>query len=226
MKPRFVAFSCILTLLGCAAQPKVWMKPGAGTDEFNQAKYSCLQQVQQPYSAAYVNRYGGSASGGITTNAGLYNACMEAGGWALVDNATAASPAYSATMQELNEESRALCRRQDLYAYYSWAPCRVREATPEQLADRTKVTLVEKPAFATAKAETDVINAKVIAMHRQYNEKHGNALATNIEQTIAASDRVRQEYIEGRITRGEYNKRRRDIAVEGDAEAIRIIRGN
>jgi hypothetical protein len=102
----------------------------------------------------------------------------------------------------------------------------VREVTAEQLADRTKVTSAEKPAMLKAKAETDAINARFVAVHRQYNEKHGNALAANIEQSIAAADRVRQEYFEGRITRGEYNKRRRDIAVESDAEAIHIIRGN
>jgi hypothetical protein len=225
VKPRLVAFFCVLTLSGCA-HPKTWEKPGAGVDEFNQAKYACLQQVQQPYSAAYVGRYGGSASGGITTNMGLYNACMEAGGWALIDNDYANSPTYVAAIKEINEDARAMCRKQELYAYYSWAPCRVREATAEQLADRTRVTPSEKPAFNKAKAEIDTINARIIAVHRQYNEKHGNALATNIEQGMTGSDRVRQEYLDGRITRGEYNKRRRDIAVEMDAEAIRIIRGN
>ena len=224
MKPRLVALFCVLTLSGCA-HPKTWEKPGAGVDEFNQAKYACLQQVQQPYSAAFVNRYGGSASGGMTTNSGLYNACMEAGGWALVDSVTANSPEYAAALKELNEDARALCRKPDLYAYFSWAPCRVREATAEQLADRTKVTPAEKPAFNKAKAEIDAINARYIAVHRQYNEKQGNALAANIQQAMTGSDRIRQEYLDGRITRGEFNKRRRDIAIESDAEGIRILRG-
>jgi hypothetical protein len=216
----------VITTTGCARQSQTWEKPGAGVDEFNRSRYACLQQVQQPYSAAYVNRYGGSASGGMTTNAGLYNACMEAGGWILVNNAIASSPAYAAAIKELNEEARALCKRSDLYTYYSWAPCRVREVTSEQLADRTKVTQAEKSVFNKVKAETDAITARFIEAHRQHNEKYGNALATNIEQAISTSDRVRQEYIEGRITRGEYNKRRRDIALESDAEAIRIVRGN
>ena len=204
----------------------MWVKPGAGTDDFNQAKYACLQQGQQPYSAAFVNRYGGSASGGMTTNVGLYNACMEAGGWALVDNAAASSPAYAATIKEINEEGRALCRRPDFYAYYSWAPCRVREATFEQMADRTKVTPAEKPVLNKLQVEVDALNTRIVAAHREYNEKNGAALAANIEQSLTVADRVRQEYLDGRITRGEYIKRRRDIAVESDAEAIRIIRGN
>jgi hypothetical protein len=224
VKTHLVAFFCMLTLSGCANQ-KTWEKPGAGVDEFNQAKYACLQQVQQPYSAAFVNRYGGSAAGGMTTNAGLYNACMESGGWALVENVSASSPAYAAAIKEINEDARALCRNPELYAYYSWAPCRVREATAEQLADRTRVTPAEKPAFNKTKAEVDAINARLIAAHRQYNEKYGNAFATNIEQAMTASHKIQQEYLEGRITRGEYIKRRRDIAIESDAEAIRIVRG-
>ena len=225
VKPLLVVFFCVLSLSGCA-QPKSWEKPGAGVDEFNQAKYSCLQQVQQPYSAAYVGRYGGSASGGMATNAGLFNACMEAGGWALIDNLPASSPAFAAAMKEINEDGRALCRKPDLYAYYSWAQCRAREATAEQLADRTRVTPAEKSAFNKANAETDALIGRAIAANRQYNEKNGNALATNMEQAMAALNRIRQEYLEGRITRGEYNKRRRDIAIESDAEAIRIVRGN
>src|SRR4051812_3949373 len=47
VKPGLAAFACVLTVSGCA-QPKVWMKPGAGNEEFNQARYACLQQGQQP----------------------------------------------------------------------------------------------------------------------------------------------------------------------------------
>ena len=225
MKPGLAVLACVLMVSGCA-QPKVWMKPGAGNEEFNQARYACLQQGQQPYSTAYINRYGGSASGGMTTNGMLYNACMEAGGWALVENATANSPAYTAAVKEINDEGRALCRKPEYYPYYSWAPCGVREATADQMADRTRVTPAEKPVFNKIKAESDDMNARLLAAHRQYNEKHGDGLATNIEQAMASSNIVRQEYLEGRITRGEYNKRRRDIAAQSDAEAIRIIRGN
>ena len=225
MKLRLVGLFCAFALSGCAQQQKTWEKPGAGVDEFNQARYACLQQVQQPYSAAYVGRYGGSASGGMTTNAGLYNACMEARGWALIDNAVANSPAYAAAIKEINEDVRAVCRKPDLYAYYSWAPCQVREATAEQLADRSKVTPAEKPALVRVQAEIAAINTRLAAVHRQYNEKQGNALATNIERSTPLSDRVRQEYLEGRITRGEYNKRRRDLAIESDTEAMRIVRG-
>jgi len=225
VKLHKVGLFCILALSGCAQQQKTWQKPGAGIDEFNQTRYVCLQQVQQPYSAAYVGRYGGSASGGMTTNAGLYNACMEAKGWALIDNVIADSPSYAAAIKDINEDARAVCRNPDFYAYYSWAPCQVRETTVEQLADRSRVTSAEKPVLVKVQAELAAINARLVAAHRQYNEKQGNALAANIERSLLTADKIRREYLEGRITRGEYNKRRRDLAIESDAEAMRIVRG-
>jgi hypothetical protein len=121
---------------------------------------------------------------------------------------------------------RALCRKPEYYLYYSWAPCQIREVTPEQLADRARVTAAEKPVIIKLKAEFTDMNARLVAAHRQYNEKYGEALATNIEQTIASAELVRREYLDGRLTRGEYNKRRRDIAVGGDAEAVRIMKGS
>ena len=69
-------------LASCAAKQE-WVKPGAGQNEFTQARYSCLQQSQQSFGAAYVNRYGGSASSGMTTNGGLFDACMNSQGWIL-----------------------------------------------------------------------------------------------------------------------------------------------
>lgn len=214
-----------IVLAGCGGQ-RVWVKPGAGMEEFNQAKYTCLQQGQQPYSTAVVNRYGGSALGGMTTNPALYSACMEAGGWALVDNAQGSSPEYAAAIKQINEDGRALCRKPEYYPYYSWAPCAVREATADQLNDRTRVTAAEKSAYERVRAEQDDLTARIIAAHRQYNAKNGEALARNIEQAKAMSDIVRQEYLAGKITRGEHNKRRRDIAVDSDAEAIRIMKGS
>jgi hypothetical protein len=150
---------------------------------------------------------------------------MEASGWALIDNVPASSPAYAAAIKEVNEEGRALCRKPDFYSYFSWVPCLMRNPTPEQLADQTKVRPGDRAVMLNVKAEGDAISAKLMAAHRQYNEKHGNAFVAIIEQTQASVDRVRQDYLEGRITRGEYNKRRRDIAIDHDAEALRIVRG-
>lgn len=225
MRLRVLGLALGLIVSGCGHGAKTWVKPGAGTEEFTQARYACLQQGQQPYSAAYINRYGGSASGGMTTNEMLFSACMEAGGWAIVDNPVASSPAYTAAIKEIENDGRARCRNPDYYAYFAWAPCNIREATPEQMADRTRVTAADKAIMTRMKPEQDEINARLAAAHRQYSEKYGEALARNIEQMVVTGGMIRQEYLDGKITRGEYNKRRRELAVQNDMEAIRIIKG-
>jgi hypothetical protein len=69
----------LLFFIGCAPQQKVWVKPGATTQDFSQDKYRCLQEANRKgYSG---NAYG--YSGGDYVNLGIFNACMEAAGWAL-----------------------------------------------------------------------------------------------------------------------------------------------
>ena len=76
------------------------------------------------------------------------------------------------------------------------------------------------------RAEATEINNKFAAAHRQYNPQSGNALAANIEKSKIAADKIALDFYEGRITRGEYNKRRLDFYAQANADAQRIIRGN
>ncbi len=70
----------LLFFIGCAPKEKVWVKSGASTQDFSRDKYRCLQEANRKgYSG---NAYG--YSGGDYVNWGLYNACMESAGWALV----------------------------------------------------------------------------------------------------------------------------------------------
>lgn len=220
---RLTAFGCVLCSFGCAQSQMSWEKPGSGPDEFNKARYACLQQTQQPYSTAYIGRYGGSASGGMTTNAALFNACMQADGWALIANPVMASPEYAAAVKAISEEAQARCRRPEYQSFYSRIPCNVKRATSEQLADRGKFLPGEKQALDRLRAGIKESNAKLLAVHRQYNAKFADAIAATFENGDVAYDRNAQEFIEGRITRGEYNRRRRDIALQADAEVIRIM---
>ena len=70
----------LLFFIGCAPKEKVWVKSGATTQDFSQDKYRCIQEANRKGYAG--NRYG--YSGGDYTDWDVYNACMEATGWALV----------------------------------------------------------------------------------------------------------------------------------------------
>ncbi len=93
---RYSALGVMLGALvmgGCAQRSYVWLKPGAKDNEFSVAKYDCLQKAQQPYSSTAAYNSGGivsptsystnNSSAGIATNEQLFNACMNAKGWAL-----------------------------------------------------------------------------------------------------------------------------------------------
>src|ERR1700692_2861350 len=114
-KRSFALISVIfsVSLASCAQQPQaLWLKPGAAPDDFNQERYACLLQSQQPNSTAYLNRYGGAANRSIITNYGLYTACMSSSGWALTPLTDL--KAYNEAMRAVFEEQRGFCSRSDL----------------------------------------------------------------------------------------------------------------
>ena len=71
------------------SRKQVAVKPGGTTQEFNSVNYECLQASQQreAYSNLSYNSLLGGYQGGsgntVNTNNQLFNACMNAKGWAL-----------------------------------------------------------------------------------------------------------------------------------------------
>ena len=60
---------------------------------------------------------------------------------------------------------------------------------------------------------------------RQNNPRNGNAIAFIRERSTSELDKVSVDFYEGRMTRGEYNKRRREIAQQAN-EQIRVAAVN
>ena len=85
-----VALGVSLFILSGCATPTSWNKPGASAQDFNADNYQCMQGSQHQTSSVYVNPYGGSSSSRQTTNIPLFNACMNAKGWSLQRQNTAA----------------------------------------------------------------------------------------------------------------------------------------
>jgi hypothetical protein len=73
-------------LTGCAsAPPKVWSRPSSTQQDFAQDRYACAQEAKISYSRTYVNAYGGGSRSDVRIDSTLFNACMEARGWRLVE---------------------------------------------------------------------------------------------------------------------------------------------
>ena len=78
----------MVMLASCAQM--VWVKPNAQQGEFERTRYTCLRQSQQYQSGVGMvtpNTLTGGFTyidtSGVSTNSGLFDACMEANGWRL-----------------------------------------------------------------------------------------------------------------------------------------------
>jgi hypothetical protein len=116
--------------------------------------------------------------------------------------------------------------REEFKVHFAKSPCLPKEATIEQLADRSKISTEEKLVLSQLRVEGAEIAKRAPAAHRQYNLQTGNELAMYLERSKVQSDKISLDFYEGRITRGEYNKRRLDLATQIDEEGLKIARAH
>jgi len=207
MVKRFIAaVPALLVLFGCAAQQKVWVKPGLTQEQFAKDRYSCMQQSQQRVSAAFVNEYGGSSSNHVITNANLFSACMSAQGYTLQQKASLAEQAAQqaatkdqakAAIESINSEMVEVCAREDLRPYYSKTSCKAEDTTLAQMADRSRITNDEKVAMNEARVEVKRINKEVEDAIRQYSPQVASSTIARREQASAEQDKNNEDFYEG-----------------------------
>jgi hypothetical protein len=203
-----------------------WQKPGAQQNEFTEARYACMQQSQQRHSSAYVNQYGGSSDSSVITNNNLFSACMTSRGWTLgrkpsPAEQTAIAARAQEVMQPIVAEMRQLCSRDDLRPHYSKTPCNPEEASLEQLADKTRITNTEKIALSKLRTEVAAINKRAEALiSASFDAQIAAAAIASRQNTAAEIEKLVLEFYEGRLTRGEFNKRRQDLAISQKKAAL------
>jgi hypothetical protein len=215
--------SCFLALVGCAGKPQgLWLKPGASTDDFSKAGSACMQQAQQPQSAAYLDRYSGVSNSNIIANESQFNACMNASGWHLADvtDARAFTAASSAEFAKLLQ----LCTQPDFRSIIpKKMPCKPNDATATQLSDASKASEPERVALMKWRSAIEEHDQKLAAIDRQYVGKAGDAIASGIEKATSATSQLASRLYDGGISWGEFNKGRIDIVVRSEVEAKNLI---
>jgi predicted aspartyl protease len=221
---RFIAaVPATLLLFGCAAhQETVWTKPGSTQEGFNKDSYSCMQQSQQRVATAFVNEYGGSSSNHVITNNNLYNACMNAQGYTLQALAPLeqAKAQRQAAFNTINSEMLAFCASEEVQPYYSKTSCKPTDTTLEQMTDKSRITNDEKVALIKVRTEVKKFNKEADEIYRQYNPELAPSNIARRQQAITEQDSLADDFYQGRITRGEYNKRRMEIANKADQDLI------
>jgi predicted aspartyl protease len=199
-----------LALSACAASQTIWLKPGATHDEFAKDRYSCMQQSQQRVSTTFVNEYGGSSSNRAITNARLFSACMSANGWTLEKKASVEQA--KAAFNTVKSELLAFCASEEVQPHYSKTSCQPGDTTPEQTTDKSRITNDEKIALSRVRTEAKKFSEEGDEIFRQYYPELAPSIIGRRQQALAEQDSVAEDFYQGRITRGEYNKRRMEIS--------------
>jgi predicted aspartyl protease len=207
MLKRFIAAGLAIVLFGCAAPTPTWMKAGLTQDEFAKDRYSCMQQSQQ--------------------RADLFNACMNSRGYtqSSSERQAAALDQAKAALDSAYSEERALCASEELQPHWSKTPCNPRDTTLEQMADKSRITNAEKVALSKVRAEDKRVTKKLADITRQYYPELAPSINARREQANTEMDNLSGDFYEGRITRGEYNKRRMEVSnwlIEGSAAPDKI----
>jgi hypothetical protein len=125
-------------------------------------------------------------------------------------------------LTEIQAEMRALCKSAALAPYFNKTPCSTNEMTADHFNDRSKVTAEEKIALnKAAQLFGDLFNeSNNILRARDFKSQQ----IVKYRETVAipAQNKVRLDLAEGKISWGEYNKRRKEINDGLQAEQKRI----
>jgi predicted aspartyl protease len=155
---------------------------------------------------------GGPASNHAITNANLFNACMNAQGYTLVKQASVDQA--KAALAAVDSEALALCASEEAQPHWSKTPCKPEDTTLDQMADKSRITSDEKVALSKVRSEQKRFYKERDDIIRQYypSELPVPSLVAPIQQARNELDSLAEDFYQGRITRGEYNKRRMEIA--------------
>ena len=216
---KLTILAITLSITGCVS----WYKPGAKQGEFEQAKYQCLQESQQRVGVAQANAYGGTAVNTVQTNDMLFGNCMNAKGWSLQNNQALQQQAqqnqsinsqFQAESNRLDAQSRDTCNNPDLKAYYSKTACYAQDITFEQLADSSKITAAQKAALVKQRAAVSESQKARYDLNKRAGGRAARIADVVNTDLIPKNDQNNLDLYNGKITWGEYNKKRKDIYLQ------------
>jgi hypothetical protein len=223
MKKQHIFFILLFLLTGCANN-NVWFKPGASINEFNVDQYDCILQSQQKSDGDFVYRNNNIVRSGSDTDLDLFVSCMNAKGWSMQDSKAPPKivarnsselkqklAIYEDTMNKFNEQVYAICAKPEYAAIIVKSACNVKDITVTQLADNTKMTPEQKDIFSKYLTEVNVVvKERSMYMHTLTN-REDLLWADYLDSTQSEVDKYNLDLLNGVITWGEYNQRRKDL---------------
>lgn len=249
---RLSTLLAILAFTGCATQT-VWNKPGGTQEDYSRTRYTCMQQSQQRVAGATVNAFGGYSTNQMVTNESMLYTCMNANGWYLQEVVpasqayqaqaeTAPPPAAAAPrvrtprapdkpsaeklrelVSQLSAERDAMCASVEFALIVERMPCRNDAPTSGQLADKTKLSEADKPSLVKLLDAQEAARRKIISATQIWGESISVPWTAAMERDVASSMVNAGNLVAGKITWGEYNKRRLEITTAYRAEYAKIV---
>lgn len=158
-----------------------------------------------------------------------FASCMNANGWYVQSN-QAGQPQnppgpdpLKMAMDEINKDALAAGTREELKAYVLKSAWNYNDISLEQLADKSKITAAEKLALSKALTEGQSIRNRIAVANRTYGGEKGAQIALIFNRSGPLHEKNATELYEGAITWGEYNKRRKEIAVNAVEEIHKVL---
>jgi hypothetical protein len=207
MAKILIILAIFIGLFGCANN--VWVKSGAGVNDFNVDSGQCNAQS---YSVPFANVY---------QQAAVQNQCMQGKGWTLRDkNAHEASVAsvdssWQSVKAKHDAETNALCKDPAYKLIYLKTSCLSSDITLEQMTDGSKITAQQKVPFIELRK---ILSSKATAFFESAKNIHGSSgeklQSLYLTTLLPETDKNNIDLYAGKITWGEWNQRRKEIGLK------------
>jgi hypothetical protein len=115
------------------------------------------------------------------------------------------------TIDQIATEFKEVCAREENKLLLLHSACSPDDITLEQFADKSNLAATDKQAFSKLRSESHGYSIRLATALRTYGGPKGTDLALARERAEALSEKNAIALYEGRISWGDYNKRRKEI---------------
>lgn len=213
-----------IVLVGCLGIPQAstnWNKAGTSDDQMRRDMMNCRQYGMQSAQANGV-------AGNLFVEAWIQqeaNDCMRNLGYGQgVVSSGSSKTGMVAVMEirnDIQKKQRALCENAELKNYYLKTSCLPLEMTRGQLSDKNKITPTQQLIIPKIRSAEDALNKEERTKLRMSGST-GGAVADFLELSIASQNKNIQDLDGGKVSWGEYNYRRKEIAVDINASISKL----
>jgi len=217
----FTACFLLFPLIGCVPPKMLFDKPGLTNEELNRDKYECVQQSRTSWAGGGFGSVGlisiiAAKSSADQEAHNLFKMCMEARGYTTREvsdeefDKQKASP-LKIELNEIAKDINNICNKNDFNLIFIKSACRVEKITLEQLSDKSMILENEKTTFSQYRSEVKDKNNKLFELIRTYGDSKEKEFGLAGERFYLQTEQNALDLFEGKITWGEYNKKRKEL---------------